>query len=257
MGLFSKEECCVCSKKTNSLNRLKMKDGYICGGCCLKCSQSFDFPDSSISDLQKHLIYREENEQIFSKFTPTFSIKPHIYIDYNKKEWYVPSREARRTPDILSFNDLVNFEYIEDGNVIVKSKGGVGRAIVGGILFGDAGAVVGSNTAKSVEKQTMASAYIRISLKNKYMGECKIELLNAETKKEGFIYKAAKTQAESIISNLERIRSEQEDCGGEFVAEHVAVTSSADEILKYKQLLDSGIITRQEFDAKKRLLLGL
>jgi hypothetical protein len=33
--------------------------------------------------------------------------------------------------------------------------------------------------------------------------------------------------------------------------------SSADEIVKFKNLLDQGIITQQEFDAKKRQLLGL
>ena len=37
----------------------------------------------------------------------------------------------------------------------------------------------------------------------------------------------------------------------------VAASSSADEILKYKNLLDSGIITQEEFDAKKKQLLGL
>ena len=30
-----------------------------------------------------------------------------------------------------------------------------------------------------------------------------------------------------------------------------------DEILKFKQLLDAGIITQEEFDAKKKQLLGL
>jgi len=33
--------------------------------------------------------------------------------------------------------------------------------------------------------------------------------------------------------------------------------SSADEIVKFKNLLDQGILTQQEFDAKKRQLLGL
>jgi hypothetical protein len=33
--------------------------------------------------------------------------------------------------------------------------------------------------------------------------------------------------------------------------------SSADEILKFKQLLDNGIITQDEFDAKKKQLLGI
>ena len=34
-------------------------------------------------------------------------------------------------------------------------------------------------------------------------------------------------------------------------------TSGADEILKYKQLLDMGVISQEEFDAKKKQLLGL
>ena len=37
----------------------------------------------------------------------------------------------------------------------------------------------------------------------------------------------------------------------------VAHTSAADELKKYKDLLDSGVITQEEFDAKKKQLLGL
>ena len=33
--------------------------------------------------------------------------------------------------------------------------------------------------------------------------------------------------------------------------------SAADEILKFKQLLDAGVLTQEEFDAKKKQLLGL
>ena len=33
--------------------------------------------------------------------------------------------------------------------------------------------------------------------------------------------------------------------------------SSADELKKYKELLDSGIISQEEFDVKKKQLLGL
>lgn len=35
------------------------------------------------------------------------------------------------------------------------------------------------------------------------------------------------------------------------------VSSNADDILKFKQLLDSGVIPQEEFDAKKKQLLGL
>ena len=36
-----------------------------------------------------------------------------------------------------------------------------------------------------------------------------------------------------------------------------AQSSSADELLKYKELLDGGVISQEEFDAKKKQLLGL
>ncbi len=37
----------------------------------------------------------------------------------------------------------------------------------------------------------------------------------------------------------------------------VQSASSADELKKFKELLDSGIITQEEFDAKKKQLLRL
>ncbi|MCQ4637144.1 SHOCT domain-containing protein [Anaerovorax odorimutans] len=37
----------------------------------------------------------------------------------------------------------------------------------------------------------------------------------------------------------------------------VIQTSSADEIRKYKELMDDGIISQEEFEAKKKELLGL
>lgn len=41
------------------------------------------------------------------------------------------------------------------------------------------------------------------------------------------------------------------------VDKDVHCTSSADELMKYKELLDSGVLTQKEFDAKKKQLLGL
>ena len=40
-------------------------------------------------------------------------------------------------------------------------------------------------------------------------------------------------------------------------AAKVATTSSADELKKFKELLDAGVITQEEFDSKKKQLLGL
>lgn len=63
--------------------------------------------------------------------------------------------------------------------------------------------------------------------------------------------------AESVISTLEVITAK--GSGGNQASEQApsAPLSGADEIRKYKALLDDGIISQEEFEAKKHQLLGL
>lgn len=61
-------------------------------------------------------------------------------------------------------------------------------------------------------------------------------------------------------SSLTEITKEEWDAGKVVENKPVqtaATTSAADEIKKFKELLDCGIITQEEFDAKKKQLLGL
>ena len=63
-----------------------------------------------------------------------------------------------------------------------------------------------------------------------------------------------KDEIHSELSNLliERQYSEKQN-----TIQSTSPTSNADELKKYKDLLDNGIITQEEFDAKKKQLLGL
>lgn len=71
-------------------------------------------------------------------------------------------------------------------------------------------------------------------------------------KKSGSIYKSASSIAQDIISILEIISHENE------VSKNSSSSDSiAEEIKKYKELLDIGAITQEEFDAKKKQLLQL
>ena len=53
------------------------------------------------------------------------------------------------------------------------------------------------------------------------------------------------------------VRREPNPVSGEAKKEKDIVRDSADEIKKFKELLDMGAITQEEFDAKKKQLLGL
>ena len=53
-----------------------------------------------------------------------------------------------------------------------------------------------------------------------------------------------------IEENKSKVHQQQENLGS-------ATVDAADEIRKFKGLLDDGIIAQEEFDAKKKQLLGL
>lgn len=61
-------------------------------------------------------------------------------------------------------------------------------------------------------------------------------------------------KAHKILSDL--IIDRQRKINGPIVKQEIA-QSNADEIKKYKDLFDSGVITQEEFDEKKKQLLGL
>lgn len=61
--------------------------------------------------------------------------------------------------------------------------------------------------------------------------------------------------AKEIKSIIEHLKSQ--DTKKEYSAIEKDTFDLADEILKYKGLLDAGVLTQEEFDAKKKQLLGI
>ena len=60
-----------------------------------------------------------------------------------------------------------------------------------------------------------------------------------------------------IISQTLLLRQETKKASTTTTIKQEIPQSNADELKKYKDLLDSGVITQEEFDAKKKQLLGL
>lgn len=70
-----------------------------------------------------------------------------------------------------------------------------------------------------------------------------------------FKFMKNKNDIHSIISDL-LIKRQNEEKTTE-TSKHISSSSNADEIKKFKELLDIGAITQEEFDAKKKQLLGM
>lgn len=75
------------------------------------------------------------------------------------------------------------------------------------------------------------------------------------------VFPSTKVQAPSIHSELNQILYEYKSNSAQAnipqVVQAPSVPTAADEIRQFKELLDDGIITQEEFDAKKKELLGL
>ena len=63
------------------------------------------------------------------------------------------------------------------------------------------------------------------------------------------------TEIESSIYNAQSIEKNAQNIEKSYNMNKIQVTSNADEIMKFKQLLDEGIISQEEFEKKKQDLL--
>ena len=82
-------------------------------------------------------------------------------IDTNSRQLMFLKYDIQANPitcshNVLSFDNITGAEMFEDGN----GTNAVGRAMAGGFLFGDAGAIVGAQTASKVIRKL----YVRIYL---------------------------------------------------------------------------------------------
>lgn len=72
-----------------------------------------------------------------------------------------------------------------------------------------------------------------------------------------FSYKDANEFAKQAYVEIKKAFEDYKATPIETTTNAIPQASGADEIKKYKELLDMGIITQKEFDAKKKQLLGL
>lgn len=263
MGLFSKENCIVCGIEVGAMSRTKLNDGnFICTSCMSKTKLSDGWnintlKSATLTQINGRIKLAEQNEKEnnnrISRFTPTLKEGGYIWFDDNNNWFAIPKGTFSAKIDnsfVFKYNEILDFEVLEDGATI--TKGGFGKAIVGGAIFGLAGAIAGGTSKKS--KQVCTKLEIKITTKNIDNPVIYITLLNTEFKKDSFVYKTAYKSVQNILSKFQIIVNQLENNSDIEKNENISVT---DEIKKYKELLDMGAISQEEFDEKKKQLLNL
>ncbi|WHQ78121.1 SHOCT domain-containing protein [Latilactobacillus curvatus] len=192
---------------------------------------------------------KNASENDLQTFTPTEKIGNDIWIDSKNELLMIRTKMNMKPKYLLKFEQLKSYSVVENDKIIEKNNG-VSRAIAGGMMFGQAGAIVGAVTKNNKIIETTNLLQLRILATNVAENNLFIPfLIGGKFKHDSFVYKDAISRLSSCISNIDNIISSSKDLP---VSDDLI-----EQLRKIKTLLDEGILTQEEFDKKKQELLEL
>ena len=152
----------------------------------------------------------------------------------------------KNTLKFIPYDNLLECEIIDDDTTVLS--GGIGRAIVGGALAGEAGAIVGAATRKS--KSVTNNLSIKIITSDLNNSLIVIPILETSTNRTSEKYKKAWEVAQEVHAVIVSIIKTNAS----------SVTPSTSDPLSQIEMLaklkDQGIITEEEYYKKKTELLA-
>ena len=234
-------KCPICGGSMGFGTKMKVRDGVICPFCTRITPAYSTLSIAEIKDLL------EKNHARFSIFQQTNELKnfnsAEIVIDDNHK-WFFVNKKQKCDPVVYAFDEVegYNFENV-GGKTVTKSKGGISRAVVGGLVAGPVGAVVGAGTSKHETETVGGILCLNIAVRT-LSGKQIVKVYKPPRGLDAFLNQCMAGKQEKAKEEVSNDRKQP-------------ILSSADELLKWKELLEQGIITQEEFDVKKKQLLGI
>ncbi len=200
--------------------------------------------------LKKKTNERIESQYYDEDFIPTeiISSKDHLIrymeVDTVNKKWRVNKQAYGNDMPVYEYHDLRDFELIE------KSNGSYTDASTAPSMLGAfLNVPTATNTyAKTVENVNLI---IRISFTDLSVADQYISFNNST--KGSFGYNMTFEKMEQCMSLLRKIKAYNEN--NNITNENKNNSFVADELIKLKSLLDTGVISQEEFDAQKQKLL--
>ncbi|WP_195972964.1 SHOCT domain-containing protein [Clostridium thermobutyricum] len=247
--------CEICKKELKS-DIKKFENKYFCSDCIKTFKQSRKEEKAILKKEEKAIRIKEYNlaKEKAQNFVSTSNVDKYIYFNDDIEEIYIPNFWIG--PSFIKYSEILDFELLEDGTAV--SSGGVGRAVAGGVLFGGAGAVVGAVTGKHKGTNIANSMEIRITTKDINNPVVFIKIFKGEHKKGSFIYNAYRDKAYKILSMLQiivdRVNKTQQSNEQNSVSNNNL--SVVEELKGLKELLDSRILTQEEFEKQKSKILN-
>lgn len=221
---------------------------------CLSCSAGA-MTISPQEFLQGDEAYIGRHDSEFFKENMGKLERPHLalYVNFSNQRFYYAGEFINKPDCVFPFDSVIKFEVnTQTYEVTVGKKGHpIARAVVGNTLFGKTGAVVGALTAKDTRhketrdgRQCVAIYHKDANDPNKiYRRTCYCDTDEAVVKLEDCLKRA-----------FECVEEEKQK---ENINKQAKNINDYSELVQLKELLDNGILTQEEFDMKKKQILGL
>lgn len=180
--------------------------------------------------------------------------KMKILVDDVQKQ-FILEKEAEKTK-AYSFSDIINYEIYENGKS--KVQGRAGSALIGGAFFGIGGLIIGSSMSRSIDEEcTQLKLIIRIN--DPIEPQIAIDYVVGTVNKSGNTYRKYIENLQSLCSHLEyMINSKTLEQSATAQPQNATTQKTPKEQLQeLKEMLDSGLITQEDYELKKKQILGL
>lgn len=227
-------QCSICGFSTGNVLRFKIGETKDRGQICSYCEKSWPkelkgYKKMTVDEIRKKL---EELHYEYPEFHPSLEIDDFIQFDDRHGIWKKLSggtanrktltslKSLLTTGDCYKYSDTLNVEEFEVGNDKKVSEISV---------------IITMKNGGNFDKQ-------KIVISN-----------DSKVKRTSNTYQLYKEISESIIYAFnERLAKKENNIEGKSATNVVSV---ADELLKYKQLYESGLLSLEEFNEQKKRLL--
>lgn len=273
MGLFSNNSklCPICGGATPRLLAKKIQGEAICSNCASEIAADDELVKSwTLEDLRRHLVYREENKRQIDTFCATRSIDygKEIMVDDTNRLFYI-KQWAEENPPILKFDEITGYELEVGWHTVETWSRGMPRTPYQPPELGMMGTMVavanafGSKKDKDDDDSKSETIKLTLRLNNPYLKE--YELVDASVFGDSMLDFQRDLNEEmtrvntacNLIVSLTDAGAAAAFMGDAQPSAAQSTHQSVEDIKKFKELLDAGILTQEEFDAKKKQLLGL
>lgn len=164
-------KCNICGNEHSFLSLWDTKDKFSICSNCIKCVSRGDkqFNDN-LEEHSSEILLEEWKDYIQNPASAqkwNFTDRPiitkigDVVFDDNHQIISIPYLLNSRYKE-YHYSQIHKYEYLENHKMVSTGGSGIGRAIVGGVLFGPAGAVVGAVTKNRSMEEKASNMSIRI-----------------------------------------------------------------------------------------------